>query len=70
MSKRPMAPCYQCNERVFGCHSICPKYKDFKQEVIEMKTAVKQYLNPIGSRYFKEKSQIPECARYSKKRYR
>lgn len=27
MSKQP--PCYKCQDREFGCHSVCNKYKEF-----------------------------------------
>lgn len=23
------APCYNCQDRVLGCHSLCKKYKEF-----------------------------------------
>lgn len=27
MSKQ--SPCYKCQDREFGCHSVCDKYKEF-----------------------------------------
>jgi len=24
-------PCYQCKDRVVGCHSTCPKYIEFRK---------------------------------------
>lgn len=67
---RPKAPCYQCNDRVFGCHGTCKRYNDFKQEIAERKAMIIEYLSPNGSGYFKEKLNISPTARYSKKRYR
>lgn len=25
-------PCYKCEDRFQGCHSVCPKYKEFVAE--------------------------------------
>lgn len=68
--RRPNAPCYQCNDRVIGCHGTCQKYKDFKQEYVDKEIQIKEYLAPRGSGYFKGKAQIAECAKFSKRRYR
>lgn len=26
------APCYKCEDRTFGCHSTCERYKIFKEK--------------------------------------
>lgn len=28
--------CYQCKERVLGCHSKCKKYADYQKQLIKM----------------------------------
>lgn len=28
-----VSPCFGCEERVLGCHSICKKYKAYRQEI-------------------------------------
>ena len=30
--KMGSAPCFQCNERYFGCHGKCEKYLSFRKE--------------------------------------
>ena len=27
---RPSSPCYECQDRVFKCHSVCEKYKSYQ----------------------------------------
>ena len=28
---RPKSPCFECPDRVVGCHSLCDKYKEYQQ---------------------------------------
>ena len=37
-------PCFNCNNRIFGCHSGCDKYKEYKKE--------KDYLNSKRREYY------------------
>lgn len=30
---KPQAPCKDCEKRKLLCHSVCPEYKTFKDEV-------------------------------------
>ena len=32
---RPKAPCKDCENREFGCHDKCDKYKAFKEEHLQ-----------------------------------
>ena len=31
------APCRGCEDRVVGCHSTCPRYKEFKDGVEQLR---------------------------------
>lgn len=31
----PKAPCKDCTDRILGCHTICEKYKHYKEEYKE-----------------------------------
>ena len=30
-------PCYNCTDREPGCHSVCEKYRDYKDRVNQIK---------------------------------
>ena len=32
----PSSPCFNCTDRYIGCHASCKRYKDFKEERIEL----------------------------------
>ena len=34
-------PCFNCVERMFGCHSGCKKYNEWRQENIETRERIK-----------------------------
>lgn len=36
------APCKDCEERKLGCHSICPRYRDFCEKNEERKERLKE----------------------------
>jgi len=36
------SPCYECPDRVLGCHGTCEKYKDFKDERIELSNQIRK----------------------------
>lgn len=31
------SPCKDCENRHVGCHSVCPKYREFNQKCIEVR---------------------------------
>ena len=31
--KKPIAPCFKCEDRVLGCHSTCERYKAYTGDV-------------------------------------
>lgn len=37
------APCGDCKERYFGCHSHCDKYSEFKKDWEKRKQWLKSY---------------------------
>lgn len=39
MRKKPISPCYKCEERQLGCHSSCEKYKQYAGIVEEERQA-------------------------------
>ena len=35
------APCKDCTDRILGCHSLCNKYKEFKERVDSTNTMIR-----------------------------
>lgn len=46
-----VAPCKDCTERQMGCHSTCPKYKQYQEWNEERKAIVAANKAPILSEY-------------------
>lgn len=63
-------PCYQCMNREVGCHSNCEKYMEWKNELRDKKRWLNEQINPVGCRYFKEKTTGTYVGKNSKKRYK
>ena len=36
------SPCFECPDRVLGCHGTCEKYKAFKDERIELSYEIRK----------------------------
>ena len=51
------APCKDCPDRVVGCHSVCEKYKAFREErdreLEQRKISIAG--NPLGNKYFQSR---------------
>lgn len=58
--KKPATPCYNCTDRVPGCHSTCERYKDFK----ENGTGYKNMISENKSKYYT----IEACERWRARR--
>lgn len=43
---RPNPPCYQCTDRVVGCHASCDKYASFRTALDEHKNEL--FRNNVG----------------------
>ena len=58
-------PCYQCPDRVLGCHSTCEKYEKAKSEDIALKRQIikGRYENAIRERYG-----VAKCERLKKRK--
>ena len=39
MRKKPISPCYKCEERQLGCHSSCEKYLEYTGIVAQNREA-------------------------------
>lgn len=51
------APCMNCEDRQLGCHSICQKYKDWKENLEKMKrgeNTKKEFNNVYYPHHFKQ----------------
>lgn len=47
MSK-PESPCYNCDERHVGCHSICDEYADYKDNLEDYKAIIRKSIEDDG----------------------
>lgn len=68
-NKKPSC-CYQCAERVVGCHATCKRHAEETQNRLAEKKAKREYLSPAFVSYFKKPERVSVNARQSKKRYR
>ena len=58
--RKPIAPCYKCEERQLGCHSSCERYQEYagivEQNRIERATTNEKNYGLISKRREKERN--------------
>lgn len=68
INKPRYAPCYQCEDRVVGCHAKCEKYKVYQAILKKEKTAIqKAYKSERRTEDYVVKEKIKRAVRRSKK---
>lgn len=50
---RKQSPCYECNNRSTGCHSVCEKYRQYKVDANEVRNQINESISKQA--YFKER---------------
>lgn len=48
---QPVAPCKDCPDRHHNCHSRCPKYKKFKEDMKEFNKILKKEIEKSYPRF-------------------
>lgn len=60
VSATVQSPCKGCSERVLNCHSVCAKYKAYKQKLegnrakVNAETEIMQFNRDVKQRIVKE----------------
>lgn len=71
------APCQNCSMRyvnekdgkVFSCHSECPRYRQFKEELAKVALQKKVFLAQFTEQYVEHQTQVVKALRKKQRRF-